>query len=106
MKIFVRNIFHDYFKMTERRAQMEPSVEELKKFTAKVCIEGKIARARDLIADLEGDKWHTNRITEKLESLVETIDSCLEDACLEDLEKIVRAFADKDILRYIDEQHL
>ena len=84
--------------MAKRRAQMEPLSEEMKKFTAKACIEEKIARARDLIADLKGDKWHTSRITVTLESLMEIIDSCLEDACLEDLEKIVCVLSDKDTL--------
>ena len=111
--------------MTDIRTQLDPLAGKLKKFTAKVSIEGKIAHLfddgdgmanngarRDLIADLEADKWHIRCITEKMESLVETIDSCLEDAMeYEDLseelkkskrkasnkEKIIRAFADKNV---------
>ena len=107
--------------MTDIRAQLDP----LKKITAKLSIEGKIAHLfydgdgmtntgarRDLIADLEGDQCHIRCITEKMESLVETIDSCLEDAMeYEDLseelkkakqkasnnEKIIRAFADTNV---------
>ena len=111
--------------MTERRAPMEPLAEELKKFTMKVSIKGKIAHLfddkdamannrapRDLIADLEEDKWHINLITTRMESLVETMNSCPLDAMEYKLlgeqlkkfkikasnkEKIVRAFADKDV---------
>ena len=112
--------------MTDIRAQLDPLAGKLKKITAKVSIEGKIAHLfdddgdgmanngarRDLIADLEADKWHIRCITEKMESLGDTIDSCLEDAMeYEDLserlkkakrkasnkEKIIRAFADKNV---------
>ena len=69
-------------------------------------------RARDLIADLETDKWHIKLITTRMESLTETMDSCPQDAMEYKLlgeqlkkfkimasnkEKFVRAFADKDV---------
>ena len=34
----------------------------------------------DLIADLEMDKWYIKRITQQMESLAETMDSCPEEA--------------------------
>ena len=111
--------------MTDIRAQLDPFAGKLKKITAKVSIEGKIAHLfddgdgmtntgarRDLIADLEADQWHIRCITEKMESLMETIDTYAEDAMeYEDLseelkkakrkasnkEKIIRAFADKNV---------
>ena len=69
-------------------------------------------RARDLIADLETDKWHIKLITTRMESLTETMDSCPQDVMEYKLlgeqlkkfkimasnkEKFVRAFADKDV---------
>ena len=66
----------------------------------------------DLIADLEMDKWYIKRITQQMESLAETMDSCPEEATQyillgEELkkfkimasnkEKIVRLFADRDV---------
>ena len=118
--------------MTERRAPMESLAEtmdscpeELKKFKIKVSIKEKIAHLfadkdvmansrapRDLIADLEEDKWHIKLITTRMESLAETMDSCPQDAMEYKLlgeqlkkfkimasnkEKFVRAFADKDV---------
>ena len=103
--------------MTDIRAQSNP----LKKIKAKLSIEGKIAHLfydgntgarRDIIADLEADQCHIRCITEKMESLVKTMDSCLEDAMkYEDLseelkktkqkasndEKIIRALADTNV---------
>ena len=67
---------------------------------------------KDLIADLENDKWHIKRITTQMESLAETMDSCPEEAMQYKLlgeelrkikikasnkEKIVRLFADRDV---------
>ena len=105
--------------MTDIRAPLDT----LKKIKAKLSIEGNIAHLfydgmtntgarRDLIADLEADQCHIRCITEKMESLVDTIDSCLEDAMeyehlSEELkktkqkasnnEKIIRAFADTNV---------
>ena len=67
---------------------------------------------KDLIADLENDKWYIKRITTQMESLAETMDSCPEEAIQYKLlgeelkkfkimasnkEKIVRLFADRDV---------
>ena len=67
---------------------------------------------KDLIADLEKDKWYIKRITTQMESLAETMDSCPEEAMQYKLlgeelkkfkimasnkEKIVRLFADRDV---------
>ena len=100
-------------------------LDPLKKIKATLFIEGKIAHLiydgdgmtdnrerRDLIADLKVYEWQIKCITEKMESLVETIDWCLEDAMeyenlSEELkktkqkasnnEKIIRAFADTNV---------
>ena len=109
--------------MTDIRAQLDPLAGKLKKITAKVSIEGKIAHLdrdgttntgarRELFEDLEADRWHIRCITEKMESLMETKDTYAEDAMeYEDLseelkiakrkasnkETIIRAFADKNV---------
>ena len=41
---------------------------------------GKTYVFRDLVADLENDKWYIRRITTQMESLAETMDSCPEEA--------------------------
>ena len=68
--------------MTNIRAQPDPS-------EATFCIEGNNAHLfydgntgvrRELFADHKEDQCHIRCITEKMESLVKTMDSCLEDA--------------------------
>ena len=68
--------------------------------------------SRDLVADLEKDKWYIKRITTQMESLAETMDSCPEEAMQYKLlgeelrkikikasnkEKIVRLFIERDL---------
>ena len=100
--------------MTDIHAQSDPS-------EATFCIEGTNAHLfydgntgarRELFANLKEDQCQIRYITEKMESLVKTMDSCLEDAMkYEDLseelkktkqkaskdEKIIRALADRNV---------
>ena len=72
--------------------------------------------SKDLIADLENDKWYIKRITTQMESLAETMDSCPEEAMQYKLlgeelrkikikasnkEKIVRLFNERDLKKNI-----
>ena len=72
--------------------------------------------SKDLIADLENDKWYIKRITTQMESLAETMDSCPEEAMQYKLlgeelrkikikasnkEKIVHLFNERDLKKNI-----
>ena len=72
--------------------------------------------SKDLIADLENDKWYIKRITTQMESLAETMDSCPEEVMQYKLlgeelrkikikasnkEKIVRLFNERDLKKNI-----
>ena len=68
--------------------------------------------SKDLIADLENDKWYIKRITTQMESLAETMDSCPEEAMQykllgEELRKIKIMASNKEkIVQLFNEKRL